>query len=78
MLPDVMTVAGRLRAKSRSVEYALKAQSLARQLKTASSAGVRNVVLLRRDDYANGKVTVKTLADGLERSVVLDAYLDSL
>jgi len=78
MLPEVMTVAGRLRAKSRSVEYALKAQTLARQLKTASSAGVKNVVLLHRDDYANGKVTVKTLADGLERSVVLDAYLDSL
>ena len=78
MLPDVMTVAGRLRAKSRSVEYALKSQTLARQLKTASSAGVRNVVLLRRDDYANGKVTVKTLADGSERSVALDAFLNSL
>jgi histidyl-tRNA synthetase len=78
MLPDVMTVAGRLRAKSRSVEYALKAQTLARQLKTASTAGVKSVVLLRRDDYANGKVTVKTLADGSERSVALDAFLNSL
>ena len=78
MLPDVMTVAGRLRAKSRSVEYALKSQTLARQLKTASSAGVRNVVLLRRDDYANGHVTVKTLADGSERRVALDAFLNSL
>ncbi len=78
LLPEVMTVAGRLRAKSRSVEYALKAQTLARQLKTASTAGVKNVVLLRRDDYANGKVTLKTLADGSERSVALDAFLDSL
>ena len=78
MLPDVMSVAGRLRAKARSVEYALKSQTLARQLKTASSAGVRNVVLLRRPDYDNGKVTVKTLADGSERSVALDAFLDSL
>ncbi|MFL5629880.1 MAG: histidine--tRNA ligase [Gemmatimonadaceae bacterium] len=78
MLPDVMTVAGRLRAKSRSVEYALKSQSLARQLKTASTAGVRSVVLLRRDDYANGNVTVKTLSDGTERSVALDAFLNSL
>jgi len=41
LLPEVMTVAGRLRAKSRSVEYALKAQTLARQLKTASSAGAK-------------------------------------
>ena len=78
MLPEVMTVAGRLRAKARSVEYALKSQTLARQLKTASSAGVRNVVLLRRPDYENGKITVKTLADGSERSVSLDAFLDSL
>ncbi|MEO8580451.1 MAG: histidine--tRNA ligase [Gemmatimonadales bacterium] len=78
MLPDVMTVAGRLRAKSRSVEYALKSQTLARQLKTASGAGVRNVVLLSRDDYAKGNVTVKTLADGSERSVALDAFLNSL
>ena len=78
MLPEVMTVAGRLRGRARSVEYALKSQTLARQLKTASSAGVRNVVLLRRQDYENGNVTVKTLADGSERNVALDAFLDSL
>jgi histidyl-tRNA synthetase len=78
MLPEIMTVAGQLRAKARSVEYALKSQTLARQLKTASSAGVRNVVLLRRPDYENGKITVKTLADGSERSVALNAFLDSL
>jgi histidyl-tRNA synthetase len=78
LLPDVMTVAGRLRAKSRSVEYALKSQTLARQLKTASTAGVKSIVLLRRDDYANGKVTLKTLADGSERRVALDEFLESL
>jgi histidyl-tRNA synthetase len=78
LLPEVMAVAGRLRAKSRSVEYALKSQTLARQLKTASTAGVKSVVLLRRDDYANGNVTLKTLSDGSERSVALDAFLDSL
>jgi histidyl-tRNA synthetase len=78
LLPDVMSVAGRLRAKSRSVEYALKSQTLARQLKSASSAGVKNVVLLRRDDYANGNVTLKTLADGSERRMALQALLDSL
>jgi len=78
MLPDVMSVAGRLRAKSKSVEYALKSQTLARQLKTASTAGAREVVLLNRDDFASGKVTVKTLADGSERSVPLDAFLNSL
>lgn len=78
MLPDVMNVAGRLRAKSRSVEYALKSQTLARQLKTASSAGVQSVVILNRDDYAAGKVTVKTMADGSERKVALDTFLNTL
>jgi histidyl-tRNA synthetase len=78
MLQDVMSVAGRLRAKSKSVEYALKSQTLARQLKTASSAGVRNVVLLHRDEYKEGTVTVKTLADGSERKVALDTFLNSL
>jgi len=78
MLPDVMSVAGRLRAKSKSVEYALKSQTLARQLKTASGAGVRSFVLLHRDDYGRGEITVKTLADGSERKVVLDTFLNSL
>jgi histidyl-tRNA synthetase len=78
MLTDVMTVAGRLRARSRSAEYALKSQTLARQLKTASSAGVQSVVLLRRSDYEKGTVTVKKMDDGSERNVALDAFLDSL
>jgi histidyl-tRNA synthetase len=74
----VMAVAGRLRARSRSAEYALKTQTLARQLKTASSAGVQNVVLLRRPDYEKGTVTLKKMDDGSERNVALDAFLDSL
>ncbi|HKR10116.1 MAG TPA: histidine--tRNA ligase [Gemmatimonadaceae bacterium] len=78
MLPDVMQVAGRLREKAHSVEYALKSQTLARQLKAASSAGVQNVVLLRREDFANGKVTVKKLSDGSEHNVALDTFLNSL
>lgn len=78
LLLEVMTVAGKLRAKARSVEYALKPQTLARQLKTASSAGVRSVVLLRRDEFAGGTVTIKTLADGAERNVALDTFIESL
>jgi histidyl-tRNA synthetase len=78
MLAAVMSVAGKLRARSASVEYALRSQTLARQLKTASSAGIRNVVLLRKTDYDKGMVTLKTMADGSERNVSLDALLDSL
>lgn len=78
LLLEVMTVAGKLRAKAQSVEYSLKPQTLARQLKTASSAGVRSVVLLRRDEFAGGTVTIKTLADGAERNVALDTFIESL
>ncbi|MDQ3672856.1 MAG: ATP phosphoribosyltransferase regulatory subunit, partial [Gemmatimonadota bacterium] len=78
LLAEVMSVAGRLRARNRSVEYSLKPQTLARQLKTASSAGVHSVVLVRRDDYLKGNVTVKTLGDGSERSVPIDVFLESL
>ena len=73
-----MRVAGQLRAKSRSVEYALKAQALGKQLKAASTAGVETVVLLRREDFSNGNVTVKKLADGSEQNVKLDTFLNSL
>ncbi|HXG70305.1 MAG TPA: histidine--tRNA ligase [Gemmatimonadaceae bacterium] len=78
MLADVMTVAGRLRAKDRSVEYALRSQSLSRQLKQAASAGVESVVMLKRDDYSRGNVTVRTLSDGAERSMTFQSLLDSL
>jgi histidyl-tRNA synthetase len=78
LLPEVMKVAAHLRAKARSVEYALKSQTLARQLKTASSAGIQRVVLLKREDYPKGNVTVKTLADGSERNIPLDTFLESL
>ncbi len=78
MLPEVMKVAGKLRAKSRSVEYALKAQALGKQLKAASTAGVEKVVLLHREDFANGNVTVKKLADGSEQNLNLEKFLSSL
>jgi histidyl-tRNA synthetase len=78
LLAEVMSVAGKLRARNRSVEYSLKPQTLARQLKTASGAGVRSVVLVRRDDYLKGRVTVKTLADGSERNVPITDFLESL
>jgi histidyl-tRNA synthetase len=78
MLPEVMRLAGQLRAKSRSVEYALKAQALGKQLKAASTAGVKNVVLLRRDELDKGTVTIKKLSDGSEQNIALDAFLASL
>lgn len=71
LLPAVMSLAARLRGSGHSAEYSLKPQQLARQLKTAASAGAAQVVILLRDqwDGGAGTMTVKTLADGSERVV---------
>ena len=75
LLGDVMRIATTLRQRGRSVEYALRPQSLSRQLKTATAAGARQVVLLHRDTLAAGTATVKTLDDGTERAVRIDEWL---
>jgi histidyl-tRNA synthetase len=78
LLPDVLSVASKLRRHDRSVEYALKPQQLSRQLKAASSAGARNAVIIKRDDYRNGEVTLKDLSAGTERNISLEELINSL
>jgi histidyl-tRNA synthetase len=75
LLRDVMRVASRLRARGRSVEYALRGQTLSRQLKTAAAAGATQAVLLHHERFARGMATVRSLADGTERAVRLDDWL---
>ncbi|CAN5680883.1 histidine--tRNA ligase [soil metagenome] len=79
LLPEVMSVAARLRAAGHSVEYSLKSQQLARQLKAATSAGAAQVVILLLDQWNGGAgtMTVKTLADGSERVVRGDELFNS-
>ena len=75
MLGDVMRVATALRHRGRSVEYALRDQSLGRQLKSATSVDASHVVILQREPWARGEVKVKSLADGSERSVEWERWL---
>ncbi len=75
VLEEVMRIAAALRKRGRSVEYALRAQTLSRQLKTASAAGARQAVLVRRSQLSSGAATVRTLADGTESPVQLDQWL---
>lgn len=75
---DVMSVAARLRNANRSVEYALKPQQLSRQLKAATAAGADQAVLLRRDTFARGEITLKDLKAGTERSLPLGDLINSL
>ena len=75
LLGEVMRVATALRQRGRSVEYALRPQSMSRQLKTAASAGARQVVLLQRAPLAAGNATVKSLANGAETAVRIEEWL---
>jgi len=75
-LRDAMRAAARLRQRGRSVEYALGGQKLARQLKAASAAGARDVAILGAPDTAAGEVVVRRLADGAERRLPLDEWID--
>jgi histidyl-tRNA synthetase len=61
-LPDAMRVATQLRRGGASVEYALKPQQLARQLKAAGAAGARVAVILKAD----GSRIRKDLSSGAE------------
>jgi histidyl-tRNA synthetase len=73
-LPRVMHVASQVRAKGKSAEYSLRPQTLSRQMKTASSAGAREVIIVSVDDA----LSVKNLADGSERKLSLDKLIASL
>lgn len=75
LLPRVMEVAAKIRAKGASAEYALRPQTLSRQMKTASSAGARELVVVAA---ADAPVVVKSLADGNERKLMLDELIASL
>ncbi|MDE3052490.1 MAG: histidine--tRNA ligase [Gemmatimonadota bacterium] len=66
-LGQAMELAGALRRGGASVEYALKAQQLGRQLKAAAAAGVPEAVIVR-EDHA---LILKSLASGEERTVRL-------
>ena len=71
---DIMRVAAALRARGRSVEYALRAQKVDKQRKAAQSAGARRFVVLRAAG-ADGTATVRSLEDGAEETVRLDEWL---
>ena len=66
-LAEAMRVAQVLRRGGASVEYALRAQQLGRQLKAAAAAGAPEAVIVREDHT----LILKSLASGEERAVRL-------
>ncbi|HEY8165169.1 MAG TPA: histidine--tRNA ligase [Gemmatimonadaceae bacterium] len=73
---ELLSIASRLRSKGWSVEYALKPQALARQLKTASQIGAKRAVILKSNE--RDKVTVRDLEKGTEQSHSIDDFINSL
>ncbi len=71
----VASIAGHLRRAGRSVEYAFRWSSLARQLKAASSVRARRAIIVKQDAVATGVVTVKDLDTGDEETVRLDSWV---
>ena len=78
LLPAVMKIASEIRRHDVSVEYALKPQQLSRQLKAASASGARSAVIVKRDDYEKGEITLKDLQEGTEKSISLADLITSL
>ena len=54
--------AAELRAAGRSVEYALRSQSLAKQFKAAGAAGARHIAIFSREDLEQGRVSMRSAA----------------
>ena len=75
---DAMRVAARLRARGRSVEYALGGQKLSRQLKAAGAAGARQALILGAAADGRGEAVVRRMRDGEEQRVRVDEWLGSV
>jgi len=72
-VPHVLELAHRLRDSGLDVEYALKPQSVAKQLKLAAARPSRHAVIIGPDERAAGEVVVRDMAGGEERRVPLAA-----
>jgi histidyl-tRNA synthetase len=62
----LLRMAHRLRDHGRSVEYALRHQSVGKQLKSAVAAGARKAIIIGPDERAEGLVVVRELTGGEE------------
>jgi histidyl-tRNA synthetase len=67
--PAALALAHRLRERGRRVVYALRSQSVRRQLKSAEVEGARWVLVLGPDEAARGVVVLRDMSDGTEREV---------
>ena len=72
----VLTLAHQLRERGVSVEYALREQGIAKQLKLAASRPARRAVIIGPDERAKGEGVVRNLENGTEERVSLARLVD--
>ncbi|MEO6444964.1 MAG: histidine--tRNA ligase [Gemmatimonadaceae bacterium] len=65
-----------LRHAGASVEYPLKDQSLAKQLKAANTVGAREVVIVGDGFLRSGEVEVKSLSQGTQERLSVESLLE--
>lgn len=75
---SALAVASQLRRAGAAVEYALRSQPLARQMKSASSRGVPRVIIIGDGTPASSTITLKSLDDGSQQVTTIDAILRTL
>ena len=82
VMPDLQLDAARvvsaLRAAGASVEYPLREQALAKQLKAATSARASRVVIVGPALAERREVEVKTLADGRQAPILVDELVEQV
>ena len=71
--PAALALVQALRGTGLRVEYALGKQALRKQFELANARGARWCIVLGPDERSQGVAVVKTLQDGTERRVALDA-----
>ena len=70
---SVVEISAALRSDGASVEYPFRDQALPKQLKAASTVGARDVVIVGERYRTSREVELKSLADGTQRTIAVDA-----
>ena len=76
--PAVLKLAHALRDRGLSIEFALKEQAVARQLKIAASRPARRAVVIGPDERKQGEAVVRDMSTGQEERVAFARLADVL
>jgi histidyl-tRNA synthetase len=77
-IPDVLKLAGDLRARGTRVEVYPEPDKLGKQMKYASTRRIPFAAILGSDEIARGEVTIKNLGSGAQESVPREAVADRI